>query len=391
MSARAAIADPIGEDHRRVFADDGLYCAHPHMAAAGDGTFLLVFNTAPRREVVLHPPLDPAFQNRLMRSADEGRTWSAPEPVPDAATAGVECAGLTALDDGAVLLNQWQFGWVPPDACDPADPACCLPAQLAAGWAASHEFAGLHGAPADAGLFPLARCGGQALVSRADSGTARFRPAATLDVAPFAGGYGMRGGAVLDNGDILLPLSDVPHYRQVFVVRLDRAGRQLGPPVLAAGGPGHAFEEPAPLRLEGGAIILFLRDNETRMLHTVRSDDEGATWSAPRRLPIPDYPAAPVRLPGGSIALVAGCRRPPFGITLYLGNPSGRRWRGPFFIRADLPDIDLGYPAALLRTDGDLLVVYYGREPGGGGITTIQQSIVPRTVLQRLAEPHVPG
>lgn len=388
MNAPAPMAEaaPVGERHATVHADPGLYCAHPHMVRAGDGTLLLVFNAAPRREVVLHPPLDPAFRNLLVRSTDDGRTWSEPEPVPGADTAGLECAGLTALSDGSVLLNQWQFGWAPPGAFDPADPTFYRPEELAAGWAASREFSGLHDAPAPTDLFALARCGGRTLMSRAASGSAPFRHAAELDVAPFCGGYGMRGGVELADGSVLLPLSDVPRYRTVFAVRLDRAGHQLGEPLLVAEHPGSEFEEPAPLRLADDTILLILRDNGTRMLSAVRSLDEGLTWSDPRRLPIADYPASVVRLPDGPIALVAGRRRPPFGIALYLGSPSGRRWRGPYPIRDDLPDIDLGYPAAVLTTGGNLLVVYYGREPGGH--TTIQQSVVAAETLERLAREH---
>ena len=49
----------------------------------------------------------------LVRSQDEGRTWTQPSVVPDFGWQGVECAGLTAMRSGAVLLNQWRFGWYP--------------------------------------------------------------------------------------------------------------------------------------------------------------------------------------------------------------------------------------------------------------------------------------
>lgn len=380
---------PVKARHGVVFADPTLYAAHPHLAVAGDGTWLLVFNAAPRREVVLHPPLDPAFRNLLMRSTDEGRTWSAPEPVPNGELSGLECAGLTALTDGGVLLNQWQFGWLPLSDCDPADPTLATPAKLAAGWAASAEFEGLHDGPAALSLFPLARCGGQTLICRAPSGGAPLGPPHTLDTRPFSGGYGMRGGLELADGTVLMPFSDVPHYAKVFVIRLSPAGDQLGPPVLAAADPAAEYEEPAPVRLMDGSILLVLRDNRSRHLHTVRSGDKGATWSKPERLPIADYPASVVHLPGGKLALVAGRRRPPYGIALYLGEETARRWAGPFAIRDDLPDRDLGYPAALLDGAGNLVVVYYGRT--GEGVTAILSSIVAAPILKELADEHGPG
>ena len=73
---------------------------------------LLVCNWAPRRPFVLHPPEDPLYLNLLLRSADEGRTWSAPVVAPAYGWNGVECAGLTDLGQGNVLLNQWRFDWL---------------------------------------------------------------------------------------------------------------------------------------------------------------------------------------------------------------------------------------------------------------------------------------
>src|SRR5690606_7519580 len=124
-----------------------------------------------------HPPLEPRFRNMLMRSADEGRSWSAPEPVPDSEAAGVECAGLTALPDGSVLLNQWQFGWVEPVRRDEESGDYASPEALARAWATSPEFLGLR-AETDSALvarhFPLARKGGRCRISRAQDGSAPF-------------------------------------------------------------------------------------------------------------------------------------------------------------------------------------------------------------------------
>jgi len=42
-------------------------------------------------------------------------------------------------------------------------------------------------------------------------------------------------------------------------------------------GARHEFEEPAPLVLPSGRVLLLLRDNASRILHAVHSDDGGAT------------------------------------------------------------------------------------------------------------------
>ena len=356
--------------HSVIYRDATAYSAHPHLAVASDGTWLLVFNQAPRRRAVLHPPLDPAFRNLLLRSRDEGRSWSGPEPVPGPEWAGMECAGLTPLPDGAVLLNQWQFGWVEPASLSdsPADRETALPAVLAGHWAASREFEGLHregDSQRVADLFPLARHGGACWVHRAAHGQARFDRSVKVDTRPFSGGYGMRGAVVLPGGAILLPLSDVPHYRQIFTVRSVDGGDSWRAPRLAAAETGCEFEEPAPLLLPDGSILMLLRENASRLLHVIRSLDEGESWSRPQSIGIADYPADLLLLQDGRVAMVVGRRRPPFGIALHLSDNQGMVWQAPIMIRDDLPDRDLGYPSLVQRQDGDLVVVYYGREADG--------------------------
>jgi hypothetical protein len=362
MSGPAAEQTLLLDEHR--------YVAHPHMAVLPDGTWLLVVNRAPRRVVTMHPPQDPEFTNVLLRSQDEGETWTAPVVVPSYGTAGTECAGLTVLPDGAVLLNQWQFGWFSPEDRAAADrePGYCPPAVLKAGLLASPEIGSglIADIPAER-LMPWARGGGVTRVHRSEDGGRTFPATAVVDTAPYSGGYGMRGGFVLPNGEILLPLSDIPRYERIFVVRSRDGGRSWGRPELVAAVPGCEFEEPAPLLLPDGDIMLALRENASRTLYLTRSADRGRTWSQPRPTGIGSYPAHLVALPDGRIAAVTGRRHPPFGIEAYLSRDGGRSFDAdrPVAIRTGLPNKDLGYPTAALRRDGRLFVAYYYRNDSG--------------------------
>lgn len=69
----------------------------------------MVFNRSVRRPCLLHPPNDPHFYNVLVRSRDQGKTWNTPRVVRGYDWYGVECAGLTVLHDGRLMLNQWRF------------------------------------------------------------------------------------------------------------------------------------------------------------------------------------------------------------------------------------------------------------------------------------------
>jgi hypothetical protein len=378
----ATTRDPaaVGIDHAPVHVDPYAYSAHPHLVAAAPDNWLLVFTQSRRRMGVrLHPPQDPMFCNMMMRSRDEGRSWSPPSIVPGFDWTGVECAGLTALRSGAILLNQWRFEWH-----TLAHATRHLPVERYVGPERLVGHAAMAAELADwmpdsstlAERYPWARGGGETFVHRSEDGGATFTSSSRVDTAPFSGGYGMRGGVEIED-EIVLPLCDVPSYRQVFVVRSRDGGHSWSRTVPVASGDAHAFEEPAPLLLASGRLLLVLRDNETRILHIVHSDDGGASWSRPRSIGIADYPADLVSLPDGNLVCLAGRRRPPFAITLYVSEDDGATWTGgaPLTVRGGLTSRDLGYPSVAVRSDGSLYVVYYAEDESG--VTGLHASLVP--------------
>lgn len=352
-----------------LLADEHRYIAHPHLATLPGGAWLLVANRAPRRAVTMHPPQDPEFCNILLRSNDQGATWSPPVPVPGFGVTGTECAGLTVLADGAVLLNQWRFRWYPYSAPPAPDdePALALPETLRRGLFDSTELDGAAAAPGAAEhLMPWARGGGVATVCRSDDGGCRFVPITTIDVAPYSGGYGMRGGVVLPDGEILLPLCDVPHYARIFLVRSRDGGRSWSPPEPVAQAADREFEEPAPLLLPDGAILLLLRENRSRTLYAVRSRDRGHSWSAPAPTGIAAYPAHLLRLADGRLAALAARRAAPCAILAFLSSDDGLHWDvdHPVVVR-ELPNRDLGYPTAAQCADGRVFIAWYHRDARG--------------------------
>jgi hypothetical protein len=381
-AVRAMATDDMAADAANrivVHADPHAYCAHPHLVAVADDRWLLVFNKSVRRETILHPPQDPLYRNVLTISRDQGATWSSPEPVPDYGWTGTECAGLTMTRSGRVLLNQWRFHWYPKRVAEQRPDAATLtwPDRLMGRVAMSHELD--QWAPDPAGLaaqFPWARGGGETWIHLSDDAGETFAHSVRLDIGSYSGGYGMRGAVELPDGDLILPLSDVPHYRRIFVLRSSDAGESWSAPIPVAELPGHEFEEPAPLVLASGRVLLMLRDNGSRILHEVHSDDGGRTWSAPRATGIADYPAHLIALDDGRIAAVTGCRRPPYGITVYLSSDQGATWdlENPVWVRQGLPNKDLGYPTATLRRDGSLYVAYYAQD--SSAVTQIMADIV---------------
>lgn len=221
-------------------------------------------------------------------------------------------------------------------------------------------------------LMPWARGNDGAYVHHSDDGGATFQRTVMIDTAPFRGGYGMRGAIELPDGDLMLPLSDVPHYERVFVVHSSDHGQRWGAPITAASEQGKAFEEPCALLLSTGRIVMLLRENRSRHLHQVVSDDGGRSWSRPGATSIDGYPPHLLALGDDHILCTYGHRRPDYSIRSVLSVDGGKSWDTgqTFVISGSLANRDLGYPCTLRAADGRLVSVYYAQ--GVDGVTSIR-------------------
>lgn len=362
--------EPKDASHSILYRDEFSYCAHAHTAVASDGTWLIVFNCAPRRHYTLHPPEDPLFRNMIIRSNDRGLTWSAPQVVPGYDISGTECAGLTVLRNGDVLLNQWQFDWYPLGHAQtlPDQVNLTYPNVFMKGWLASPEHdVALFASVAVEELAPWVRGNGRLMVHRSSNHGVSFGVSTVVSTKPFSGGYGMRGCAELTDGTLILPLSDVPNYRSVFAVSSTDGGRSWKSPSVIAAHPSHEFEEPAIVLLPSGKLLVILRDNASRKLHLVELLDNGMSWSAPKILPIEGYPAHLLHLGNGRLLLTYGWRMTEYGIHGVWSLDEGASWdfSNAVRIRGGLPNRNLGYPCSIAAGNGKLFTVYYAEDSTG--------------------------
>ena len=65
-----------------------------------------------------------------------------------------------------------------------------------------------------------------------------------VDVTPFQGGYGMRGGQLLPDGSILLALGDTHRSRAAFAIRSFDGGANWSKPAMIAEKDNLEFEKP---------------------------------------------------------------------------------------------------------------------------------------------------
>ena len=351
---------------RVLLRDQHRYIAHPHMVRLADGSWLLVATCGPRRAVTLHPPLDPEFITVCIWSDDEGETWSDPAPAPGYSMSGTECSGLTALPDGSVLLNQWRYRWYAETVAAgfdtrPDEPVLATAADLQDELEASVELDGT----APDGFIQWVRGSGTTSVWRSASGGMSWQHLADPELRPFLGGYGLRGGLIAANGDLLLPLTDPPHYRSVFLIRSSDGGRSWGSPECVAQDPSCAFEEPSGVLLADGTLLMLLRENASRQLHATRSSDHGVTWSPPRPAGLVGFPAHLLALADGRLAVLTAVRNAPGAILLTLSADEGATWSDPITVAGDLGTRDLGYPTGVLTHDDTVFAAYYRRDALG--------------------------
>jgi hypothetical protein len=140
---------------------------------------------------------------------------------------------------------------------------------------------------------------------------------------------------------------------------------------------------------EGFAIMpSSVRLSESRILTTVRrreegaftetqswidlygSDDNGRTWDHICR-PVPDTgrggnPPALLKLRDGRLCLVYGYRDKPYGIHARISTDKGESWSDEIVLRHDGGSHDIGYPRAVQRSDGTVIVVYYYNQESEG-------------------------
>ena len=140
------------------------------------------------------------------------------------------------------------------------------------------------------------------------------------------------------------------------------------PPVT--GGRQLSYSEPYAAETEDGNLVAHIRfgglTGEKGILQA-NSCDGGRTWSAPRSIGVRGYPSHLLRLRDGRLLSVYGYRHRPPGIQARISEDQGNSWSNAIILSGDGTSTDVGYPSTVERSDGSLLTVWYelmGSWPG---------------------------
>lgn len=127
------------------------------------------------------------------------------------------------------------------------------------------------------------------------------------------------------------------------------------------------YVEPTLVTLDDGSLMALHRTSGTDdCLAVCKSNDKGATWSAPEITDIVGHPYHVVRLNNGLMVLLYAVRQVPSSIRARLMDTrTGEISSDEITLRTGGSVKDIGYPTGVATTDNSLLVAYYWVDSGG--------------------------
>ena len=156
-----------------------------------------------------------------------------------------------------------------------------------------------------------------------------------------------------------------------------RSWKKLAQIPTRAGDDPSEYHELHAVEATNGTIVVQIRNNNpanrSETLQT-ESTDGGKTWSVPHPIGVWGLPSHLLRLRDDRLLMTYGYRRKPFGNQARISTDHGKTWSEPITVSGDGANGDLGYPSTVELQDGTLLTAWYE-----------QMSNRPRSVL-RLAK-----
>ncbi|MHC9044335.1 sialidase family protein [Microbacterium saperdae] len=313
-------------------APSGQQIRFPGAAQMADGTIVVAYYEGPS-----HGATNGVI--KLVRSIDDGLTWSSPSLVTDQVH-DPRGPQLTALTDGTLLLTYFYMEWT------------ASPYVAHGTFVMRSTDAGLTwSTPTAVGTQMSCACG---------------------PVWPdsYAGGWSAHKGPIVElaSGDLLIPLygtTTTDSRMRATVVRSTDGGVTWDAPNEVTLGVGSlSYLEPNLSVLPSGEIVATIRmSSNPRRLYLSRSFDDGFTWTTPVTTDIPAESHSQIVLADGSILLTYGNPglpgRPTEGFI--IENPSGS-WDG-LAVRStliyDAGTTDQGNPANIEIAPDQYLTIGY--------------------------------
>jgi hypothetical protein len=341
-----------------IYRDDQFYSAFPSIVRRKDGELITAFRRAPNRKLLGekgNSHTDPNSYLVLVRSRDNGKTWSAePEHLFAHPFGGSQDPCMVQLRDGTLVCTS--YGW----------------ALVNRDYAARMDESLRHG--------DFVFLGGWLLRSR-DGGRSWqgpiLPPHVGADNTPDVLGrpvHAYNRGAMCEGRDgrlywVTAANTGVkPRRTENHLLISADQGLTWSYSCPVATDPQVTFNEASLYETPKGDLVAFIRTANFND-HTVvaRSTDGGKSFQPWQDAGWQGHPHHALRLPDQRVFLVYGYRHPPFGIRARVLNPECTDFATApeIVLRDDGGNGDLGYPWGTMLTKNRLLAVYYFNQQDG--------------------------
>jgi sialidase-1 len=337
---RAAMAAPSAAvlETKVISQQPEYYHGWPTVCLRKDGELILTWSG--RRE----GHVCPFGTVEMMRSRDEGRSWTFPQtlidsPIDDRDSGVLETARGSLIATTFTSLAYVDYGLKKESHAN--DPK----------WLAAHaRMAGDEAREAELGEWAIRSTdGGVTWSARID--TIVNSPHGPIQLAD---GRLLYAGKKLWGADNRIGVAESPDDGLTWKWLAEIPTRE--------GDSFADYHELHAVECAGGKILAQIRNhnpaNRGETLQT-ESTDGGKTWTAPRAIGVWGLPSHLLRLRDNRLVMTYGHRRKPFGNQARISNDDGTTWSEPVAISEDGAGGDLGYPSTVELSDGTLLTVWY--------------------------------
>ncbi len=335
-------------DRRVISWKPPLYHGWPTLARRKSGELLLVFSGGRETHVC------PFGRVELMRSHDDGKSWSWPQvlidgPIDDRDAGVVETAEgsilvttFTSLAYEATLQKMEKASLPPGKDKDEHD-------KLLAEWRAAHNRISAEQRKQELGTWMI----------RSTDGGVTWSARYAVPINSPHGPTALRDGRLIYAGKALWKDD------RIGVCESKDDGvtwEWLATIPARPGDDPKQYHELHAVEASNGTLLAHIRNhnspNERETLQS-ESTDGGRTWSVPHSMGVWGLPSHLLRLRDGRLLMSYGHRRKPLGNLARISDDNGRSWSEPLTISNDAKSGDMGYPSTVECDDGTLVTVWY--------------------------------
>jgi hypothetical protein len=320
-----------------------IYHGWPTLTRRRNGQLLVVWSGGREAHVC------PFGRVEMMRSDDDGQSWTWPRVLLDSAIDDRD-AGVLETSKGTLLVTTFtSLAWEPIFDKAVAEKSKWSADKLAR-WRAAH--ARIDG---DARKNELGRW----MLRSTDGGLTWSPPYDCIVNSP-------HGPIELSDGRLLYAGKRLWHESNAVGVCTSyddgKSWQWLAKIPARPGDDPTAYHELHAVEASDGTIVVQIRNhNKANERETLQSEsrDGGKSWSVPRSIGVWGLPSFLLRLKDDRLLMTYGYRRTPYGNQARVSNDHGRSWSEPITVYGQGTSGDLGYPSTVQLEDGALLTVWY--------------------------------